>query len=80
MLGVPVTDTLALGQERVPAYLTVAARSPAAKVAWIFTAGSAGEQRFGRQMQRQGIHATRLSWDDQVVYIHLSRPLRPAAR
>ena len=74
-----VTDTLALGQERVPAYLSVAARTPAAKVAWIFAAGSAGELRFRRLMQRQGIHATRLSWDDQAVYIHLSHPLRPAA-
>jgi 4-amino-4-deoxy-L-arabinose transferase-like glycosyltransferase len=80
VLGVAVTDTLAVGQERVPAYLTVADRTPAAKVAWIFTAGSAGEQRFRRLMQRQGIHATRLSWDNQAVYIHLSRPLRPAAR
>ena len=80
VLGVAVTDTLALGQERVPAYLTVAAQTPAAKVAWIFVAGSAGEQGFRRLMQRQGIHATRLSWDDQAVYIHLSRPLRPAAR
>ena len=80
MLGVAVTDTLALGQERVPAYLTVAARTPAAKVAWIFAVGSAGEQHFRRLMQRHGIHATRLSWDDQAVYIHLSRPLRPAAR
>ena len=48
---------------------------PAAKVAWIFTTGSAGEQRFRRLMQRQGIHATRLSWNDQAVYIDLSRPL-----
>jgi hypothetical protein len=79
VLGVAVTDTLALGQERVPAYLAVAARMPAAKVAWIFAAGSAGEQRFRRLMQRQGIHATRLSWDDQAVYVRLSRPLRPAA-
>jgi hypothetical protein len=79
VLGVAVTDTLALGQERVPAYLTVAVRTPAAKVGWIFVAGSAGEQRFRRLMQRQGIHATRLSWDDQAVYVRLSRPLRPAA-
>jgi hypothetical protein len=78
VLGVAVTDALALGQERVPAYVRVAARTPSAKVAWIFVAGSAGEQRFRRLMQRQGVHATRLTWDDQAVYVQLSRPLRPA--
>jgi 4-amino-4-deoxy-L-arabinose transferase-like glycosyltransferase len=78
VLGVAVTDALALGQERVPAYVRVAARTPSAKVAWIFVAGSAGEQRFRRLMQRQGVHATRLIWDDQAVYVQLSRPLRPA--
>jgi 4-amino-4-deoxy-L-arabinose transferase-like glycosyltransferase len=79
VLGVAVTDTLALGQERVPAYLPVAARTPAAKEAWIFVAGSAGEKRFRRLMQRRSIHATRLSWDGQAVYVQLSRPLRPVA-
>jgi hypothetical protein len=80
VVGVTVTDSLTLGQERVPAYLKVAARTPSSRLAWIFVAGSAGEQRFRRLMQRQGIHASRLFWDGEAVYFHLSGPLRPAAR
>jgi hypothetical protein len=73
VLGVPVRAGRQLNQVRMPGYLVVAARLPADRIAWIFTAGTRDERAFGEQLRHRHIDATRLRWDELVIYTGFSR-------
>jgi hypothetical protein len=73
VLGLPIKAVGQLGMIRVPAYLAVAARTPAKRLAWIFAAGSHDDRVFRRLLQIEHLTATRLRWEELVVYTGLSR-------
>jgi len=77
VLGIPV-DGLRLARVRVPGDLTVAARTPAGGLAWIFPAGSQGERRFRQLLARTRTRARRTRWANLAIYDHAARPLRPS--
>ncbi|MGH2408977.1 MAG: hypothetical protein ACRDGS_01285, partial [Chloroflexota bacterium] len=73
VLGLPIKAVGQLGMIRVPAYLAVAAHAPAARLAWIFTAGSHDDRVFRRLLQGEHLTAARLRWEELVVYTGLAR-------
>ncbi len=77
VLGIPV-DGLRLARVRVPGDLTVAARTPAGGLAWIFPAGSQGEQSFRQLLAWTRTRARRTPWANLAIYHHAARPLRPS--
>lgn len=76
VISVPVTDALAVGQERIPGYLAAARHTSARRLAWIFVQGSPGEQHFRPLLRREQVQARRTTWQGWVVYTGLSSALR----
>jgi len=73
--GIPVNG-VTLARVRVLDDLDVAARTPAARLAWAFVAGAPGERRFQRLLRQTQTRAEQTRWANLVIYDHLSRPLR----
>ena len=76
VLGIAVDHGLRLGETRFPAYLTTAAGTPTAGLAWIMPTGSIADKRLRLILHRQRVRATHTFWRDQTIYTGLSAPLR----
>jgi hypothetical protein len=76
IVGVSVRAAFQLAQNRLPSYLTVAARTPPAGLSWIFQAGSHDDLAFRALLRRAAAAAIRTSWGSLAVYTGFTRPLR----
>ncbi|HVC81457.1 MAG TPA: glycosyltransferase family 39 protein [Chloroflexota bacterium] len=73
VLGLPIKAVGQLGMIRMPAYLTLAARVPAERLAWIFASGSHDDQVFRHRLQAEHLTAALFPWEELVVYTDLSQ-------
>jgi hypothetical protein len=76
ILGIPARDAGRFGRVRLTGYLAAADRAPAARIAWLFPAGSPGDAHLRALLARAHVGYRRTVWQREAIYDHLSRPVR----